>query len=143
MSNFLIVSPDANLTEFKKYRIGQIDGAKTPTLKSFYQAIEKALSFPEYFEHNLESLDELLNDLDWIKQADIALYLTNTEGFLAQEKPAKAIELLNLLDATAEDWKWVDDEEDIQPKNFKILIQHSPKIIELLEKEEIAFDTIG
>jgi RNAse (barnase) inhibitor barstar len=143
MSNFLILSPNANLTEFKKYRIGQIDGAKTPTLKSFYQAIEKALSFPDHFEHNLESLDELLNDLEWIKQADVALYFTNTEGFLAQEKPAKAVELLNLLDATAEDWKWVDDEEDVKPKNFKILIQHSPKIIDLLEKEEIAFDTIG
>lgn len=142
MSNFLIVSPNANLTEFKKYRIGQIDGAKTPTLKSFYQAVEKSLSFPDYFEHNLESLDELLNDLEWIKQADVALYITNSDEFLAQEKPAKILELLNLLDATAEDWKWVDDEEGVQPKNFKILIQDSPKIIGLLEKEEIGFVTL-
>jgi RNAse (barnase) inhibitor barstar len=143
MSNFLIINPNAALADFKEYRVGQIDGAKTPTLKSFYQAIEKALSFPDYFEHNLESLDELLNDLEWIKQADVALYITNADGFLAQEKPAKILELLNLLDATAEDWKWVDDEEGVQPKNLKILIEHSPKIVGLLEKEEIGFDTIG
>ncbi|MEI7582090.1 barstar family protein [Runella sp.] len=143
MPNFLIIPSNAALADFKKYRIGQIDGAKTPTLKSFYQAIEKALSFPEYFEHNLESLDELLNDLEWIKQADVALYITNTEGFLAQEKPAKILELFNLLDATAEDWKWVDDDEDVQQKNFKIIIQDSPKIIGLLEKEEIGFDRMG
>ena len=140
MSNFLILSPNANLTEFKKYRIGQIDGAKTPTLKSFYQAIEKALSFPDHFEHNLESLDELLNDLEWIEHPNVALYITQAEGFLAQEKPAKVIELLNLLDATAEDWKWVDD--DVQPKNLKIFIEHSSKIVGLLEREEISFDKI-
>lgn len=143
MSNFLIISSDTALANFKKYRIGQIDGGKTPTLKSFFQAIEKVLSFPDDFEHNLESFDELLNDLEWIQQPDVALYITNADGFLAQEKPAKILELLNLLDATAEDWKWVDDEEDIQLKNFKILIEHSPKIIGLLEKEEIAFDRIG
>lgn len=143
MANFLIIISNAALADFKKYRIGQIDGAKTPTLKSFYQAIEKALSFPDYFEHNIESLDELLNDLEWIKQPDIALYITNPNGFLAQEKPAKILELLNLLDATAEDWKWVDDDEDVQQKNFKILIQDSPKIIGLLEREEIGFDRIG
>ncbi len=142
MSNFLVISSNSALANFTKYRIGQIDGAKTPTLKSFYQAIEKELSFPEHFEHNLESLDELLNDLEWIKQTDVALYLINADGFLAQEKPAKVLELLNLLDATAEDWKWVDDDDDIQPKNFKIIIQNSPKIVGLLEKEEIGFVTL-
>jgi len=142
MSNFLVISSNSALANFKNYRIGQIDGAKTPTFKSFYQAIEKALSFPDHFEHNLESLDELLNDLEWIKQADVALYLINADGFLAQEKPAKVLELLNLLDATAEDWKWVDDDDDIQPKNFKIIIQNSPKIVGLLEKEEIGFVTL-
>lgn len=139
MSNFLVISSDSALANFKNYRIGQMDGAKIPTLKSFFQAIEKALSFPDHFEHNLESLDELLNDLEWIKQADVALYIINADGFLAQEKPAKVLELLNLLDATAEDWKWVDDDDDVQPKKFKILIQDSPKIVGLLEKEEIGF----
>jgi len=80
--------------------------------------------------------------LEWIKQTDVALYLINADGFLAQEKPAKVLELLNLLDATAEDWKWVDDDDDIQPKNFKIIIQNSPKIVGLLEKEEIGFVTL-
>jgi hypothetical protein len=140
MSNILIISSGADLSPFKKYRVGQIDGSKTPTLKSFYQAIEKALSFPNDFEYTFESLDQFLNDLEWIEHPNVALYITQAEGFLAQEKPAKVIELLNLLDATAEDWKWVDD--DVQPKNLKIFIEHSSKIVGLLEREEISFDKI-
>jgi hypothetical protein len=143
MSNFLIVSPDASLTDFKTYRIGQIDGAKTPTLLSFYQAIAKTFSFPDGFEHSLESLEEFLFDLEWIPQKDIALYITDTGHFLAQEKETKIIELLDVLDVTAEDWKWVDEEEEAQPKNFKIIFQESPKIIGVLEKEEIAFDRLS
>ncbi len=140
MSNIIILTTEVSLAPFSKYRVGQIDGSKTPTLKLFYQAIEKALDFPDDFEHNLDSLDELLNDLGWIQETDLALYITNSEAFLAQEKPAKVIELFNLLDATTEDWKWVDD--DMQPKNFKILVEYSTRIIRLLEQEEIAFDTL-
>jgi len=143
MSNILIINTGTPLSNFKKYRMGQIDGAKAPTLKTFYQAIEQALSFPDDFEHNLESLDELLNDLTWIKQADVALYITNSAEFLSQEKLTKILELINLLDATAEDWKWVDEEDDILPKNFKILFQYSSQIITLLEKEEISFEVIS
>jgi RNAse (barnase) inhibitor barstar len=141
MSNFIILTATTSLASFSKYRIGQIDSSKTPTLKLFYQAIEKALDFPDDFEHNLDSLDEFFNDLGWIQETDLALYLTDSEAFLTQEKPAKVIELLNLLDAIAEDWKWVDD--DMEPKNFKVLIEYSPRIVSLLEKEEIAFDSIG
>ena len=140
MSNFLVINSKTALDSFKKYRIGHIEGGKTPTLKLFYQAIEKALDFPDDFEHNLDSLDEFLNDLGWIQETDLGLYIIDSEAFLAQEKPAKVIELFNILDATAEDWKWVDD--DMQPKNFKVLIDYSPRIVGLLEKEEIAFDTL-
>lgn len=140
MSNFIILTAATSLASFSKYHMGQIDGSTTPTLKLFYQAIEKALDFPDDFEHNLDSLDEFLNDLGWIQETDLALYLTDSESFLTQEKPAKVIELLNLLDATAEDWKWVDD--DMKPKNFKILIEYSSRIVHLLEKEEMAFDTL-
>ena len=52
------------------------------------------------------------------------------------------IELLSLLDAIAEDWKWLDDEDETPKKNFKILIQHHERAIAVLEKEEITFTTI-
>ncbi|MEZ4905001.1 MAG: barstar family protein [Spirosomataceae bacterium] len=140
MSNIVIINTGGVPAAFKKYRIGQIDGAKTPTLQTFYQAIEQALTLPDYFEYNLESLDDLLNDMSWIKQADVALCITHSDLFLSQEKPPKVFELINLLDAIAEDWKWVDEEEEIQSKNFKILFQHSARIIDILEKEEIMFE---
>jgi hypothetical protein len=75
----------AQIYPFKKYRVGQIDGSKTPTLKSFYQAIEKALSFPNDFEYTFESLDQFLNDLDGLNHPNVALYITQAEGFLARK----------------------------------------------------------
>ncbi|MFN8344686.1 MAG: barstar family protein [Spirosomataceae bacterium] len=138
MANFLMVTSDTNLTAFKTYRIGQINGATTPTFSSFYQAVAKALSFPDDFEPSMESLEAFLFDLEWIPQKEVALYITDTAHFLAQEKETKVIELLDVLDVTAEDWKW----EDENPKNFKIILQESPKIVSLLEKEEMAFDRL-
>lgn len=140
MANFILLSTPTLGSAFTSYRVAIIDGTKTPTLKVFYQAIEKGLGFPEDFEHNLESLDEFLNDLEWISASDVAIFVKNSDGFLAQEKPNKILELFNLLDATAEDWKWVDD--DIEPKNVKIAFQHSPRIASLLDEEGIGYDTL-
>lgn len=142
MSNIIVFTTEIGLASFKSYRIGYIEGTTTPTFKAFYQAIEKALSFPDDFEHNLESLDELLNDMSWIKQHDVAICIKDSASFLSQEKPLKVLELINLLDATAEDWKWIDDDEEIQPKNLRILIQYSPRLMGMLEKEEIAYEKL-
>lgn len=137
MANFILLSTPMLGSSFSAYRVAIIDGAKTPTLATFYQAIEKGLGFPEDFEHDLESLDEFLNDLEWISASDVAIFIKNSDGFLAQEKPKKIFELLNLLDATAEDWKWVDD--DMEPKNVKIVFQTSERIASLLDEEGIAY----
>lgn len=142
MANFTLLSSEQSLSPFKNFRIGHIDGAQAQTLPLFYNAIEKALSLPD-FEPEMELLDSLLNDLTWIKQPNVAIYITNFEEFLSKEKKDKVlVELLNLLDATAEDWKWLDDDDEMPKKNFKILIQNSPRAIEILEKEEIAFSTL-
>lgn len=141
MANIILLSSEQGLTNFKNYKLAQIDGTKAQTLSDFYNEIEKALNLPD-FEPDMDLLDGLLNDLSWIKQANIALYITHFDAFLAREKEKKMVELLSLLDATAEDWKWLDDDDDIPKKNIKILIQHSERATAILEKEEIAFVTI-
>ena len=142
MANFILLTSEEALANFKQYRLGQIDGTKAKTLNAFYGEIEKALKIPD-FEPDLDVLDSLLNDLSWIKQPDVALYITHFELLLSQEKKEKVlIELLSLLDAIAEDWKWLDDEDETPKKNFKILIQHHERAIAVLEKEEITFTTI-
>ncbi len=139
MSNFLIIN---NLEVIKGYHIAQIDGQKAHTLRGFYEEIAKALAFPEYFGFNLDSLDEMLNDLSWLKHKKIAIHITNSEHFVEKERnPDKLPTLLDLLDATCEDWEWVDEDDDFPKKELIIAFSPSERIVQLLDKQEISYKT--
>lgn len=138
MANIILLSSEQVATNFKNYKIGQIDGTKAQTLSAFYTEIEKALNLPD-FEPDMDLLDGLLNDLSWIKQPNVAVYISNFDFFLVREKEKTLVELLNLLDVIAEDWKWLDDDDNTPKKNLKLLIQNCPRAVAVLEKEEFAF----
>ncbi|WP_421828052.1 barstar family protein [Larkinella sp.] len=142
MANFRVVQSDSDLKPYAAFRVARIDGQKAQTFKAFYELLARELKFPDYFEFNLESLDELLNDLDWLDDDKIALYITHSDAFLSQEKnEARKVELLNVLDVAAEDWKWVDEEEEgVTPRELVILFQPGDAFIALLDKEDIAYD---
>lgn len=144
MPNFALFNAETDLGGFKNYHLARIDGAKSLTMNDFFVQIEKALLLPDYFSHNLDSLDEMLNDLEWIKNANVALVIVNFEQLLANEKKKnKLLDLLNLLDATAEDWKWLDDDDDSPKKNLRILLQNSPQTVAILQSEAIGFDVLN
>jgi RNAse (barnase) inhibitor barstar len=140
MSNFTVFGSENGLDSFKNHKLATIDGAKAQTIKAFYTEIEKALELPDYFAHNLDSLDEMINDLEWIENENVAIVFRNSDQLLiAEKKVNKLVDILNLLDATAEDWKWLDEEDGYRKKNVVMLIEHSPRIIKILEREEIGF----
>ena len=145
MANFVFIPSEASLNQYADFRVASIDGLQAQTLKSFYEQIAKELEFPDYFGHNLDSLDELLNDFDWLDDDKIALYIANADHFLAGEKSEeKKADLLNILDAAAEDWKWVDDEaEEVTPRQFVILLQQSNGIQSLMDREGFAYDVVA
>ncbi|RRB03657.1 barstar family protein [Larkinella rosea] len=142
MANFRFVQSDSDLKPYADFRMARIDGQKAQTLKQFYEQIARELRFPDHFEFNLESLDEALNDLDWLDDDKIAVYITHSDAFLSQEKSeAKKVELLNILDVAAEDWKWVDEEEEgVTPRQLVILFQPADTLIALFDKEDFAYD---
>jgi RNAse (barnase) inhibitor barstar len=138
MSNFLIIN---NVDSLIDYRIAQIDGQKAHTLRGFYEELAKALDFPEYFGFNLDSLDEMLNDLSWVNESKIAIYVTNSEQFIKKERnPDKLPTILDLLDATCEDWKWIDEDDDVPKKEIVVAFSPSERIIQLLDSQEISYE---
>lgn len=140
MPNFFITN---NLDSLNDYHITKVDGQKANTLRGFYEEIAKALEFPEYFGFNLDSFDEMLNDLSWMKQNKIAIYITNTEGLILKERnPDKLPTILDLLDATCEDWKWIDEDDDLPKKELIVAFSPSERIIQLLDSQEIAYKNI-
>ncbi|AFK03461.1 Barstar (barnase inhibitor) [Emticicia oligotrophica DSM 17448] len=138
MSNFLITN---NLDSLQGYQIITIDGQKAHTLRGFYEEMAKGLQFPEYFGFNLDSFDEMLNDLSWLDQEKIAIYITNSELFVEKERnPDKLPTLLDLLDATCEDWKWVEEDDDVKKKDLVVVFSPSERITKLLDSQEISYE---
>jgi len=138
MPNFLITN---NLEPLNGYHIATVDGLKAHTLRGFYEEVAKALNFPEYFGFNLDSFDEMLNDLSWLEQSKIAIYITNSDSFVEKERnPDKLPTLLDLLDATCEDWKWIDEDDEISKKELIVAFSPSERIIKLLDGQEISYE---
>ncbi|MVM29897.1 barnase inhibitor [Spirosoma sp. HMF4905] len=142
--NILISQSERELeARYAKDFIAHVDGKHTQTLRQFYEEIADLLEIPN-FGFTLEALNDSLNDLQWLEDERVILYFTNTAELVNKERdPAKMGSLLSILDAIAEDWKWVDDEEDIDKKEIVIVFEDSDRIRKLLDNESIAYALIS
>ena len=141
--NILICQSEHELeARYARYFIAHIDGQKATTLRQFYEEIADVLEIPD-FGFSIEALNDALNDLQWLEDERIVLYFTNTNNLISKERdPAKVGSILNILDATAEDWKWIDDDE-VDKKFMVIVFEDSSRIRKLMESEHIDFAMLG
>lgn len=110
MNNLIITDTPEELDAFSLIRI---DAKRCKTLRDFYETVAETLHFPDYFGFNLDSFDEMINDLSWIEDERILIYFKNSAEFLINERnDQKVITLLELLDASCEDWKFMDEEAE-------------------------------
>lgn len=119
------------------FEIAEIDASRTTTLREFYETMAEVFEFPDYFGFNLDSFDEMMNDLSWIENEKILIYFTHSDKFLEKERnKSKILTLLDLLDATCEEWRWAEG-DDLIPKK-ELLIRFSPgeRIRDLLAEME-------
>jgi len=143
-THFLLAKTGSNIKKtFLGSFIGEIDGLKASSMKDFHEQIGLAMQFPDYSGKNLDALDEMLNDLEWIKQEKVIIYINNSADWLSKEKSEeKILNVLDIFDATAEDWKWMDDEEETAKKELRIIFSDSERIRTLLEEQEIPFGEV-
>lgn len=126
-------------THFAYDFIAHINGKKALTLRQFYEEIAELLEIPD-FGFTLDMLNDSLNDLQWLEDERIILYFTNTDDLISKERDsAKIGSVFSMLDATAEDWKWVDEEDDIAKKEIVIVFEDSLRIRKLLDGEGIDY----
>ncbi len=62
-----------------------LDGLACRTLASCYDVLQQQLSLPGYFGRNLDALDEVLSDLDWIPEKKIKIIIANNDQLLDGE----------------------------------------------------------
>ena len=138
--NFLVCQTERELeVHYAQDFIANVDGKHALTLRQFYEEMADLLEIPN-FSFTLEALNDALNDLQWLEDRRVVLYFTNTNELISKERdPAKLASVLNVLDATAEDWKWIEDDESLDKKEIVVVFEDSPRIRKALDAESIDY----
>lgn len=117
------------------------DGKKCTDLKTFVGLLAETFSFPDYFSDNLDSLEEILNDMSWLEENNFAIIISNYADFLKSEKSSRKAALLSLLAETASQWQHVPNypgEEAYRDRaDFRIYIERCSQVAEDLEELDI------
>jgi hypothetical protein len=87
MSKILKIDTDYFVENATRYVF--IDGLACQHLNSCYDILQRQLSIPDYFGRNLDALEEVLGDLDWIKEDKIKIIISNLAILLAKDKGKK------------------------------------------------------
>ena len=66
-----------------------LDGAANTTLAACYTTLQSQLSIPNYFGHNLDALEEVMADLEWVAEPKVVLIIANTSQLLINDSEAK------------------------------------------------------
>ena len=73
----------------KNIRFVFIDGNICRSIHQCYLTLQQQLSIPDYFGYNLDALEEVLGDLDWVEEEKVRIILLNSEHLLTDEKEKK------------------------------------------------------
>lgn len=107
------------------YYVGEIDGTKCQTLKSFLTEIAIAFNFPSYYGNNINAFWDCIGDLSWIEEKQYALVIRNVHNFLKSEDEDIKSYIFDLLQKVAKDWANVpnfEGENKFREKaDFKII----------------------
>jgi RNAse (barnase) inhibitor barstar len=77
-----------------------IDGLACKKLDRCFSTLQEQLSIPGYFGKNLDALEEVLEDLDWIKEKKIKIIIYNSTALLEDDTLKKGI-FLDILHSVA------------------------------------------
>jgi RNAse (barnase) inhibitor barstar len=77
-----------------------IDGTTCDTIDKCYNTLQLQLSIPDYFGHNLDALEEVLADLEWVTEEKVLLIILSSITLLQNELSHKDafINILNSID---------------------------------------------
>lgn len=77
-----------------------IDGNANDTLQACYFTLQTQLSIPDYFGYNLDALEEVMHDLDWIQEEKICIIISSENNLLQNEESAKK-DFLEILETSS------------------------------------------
>ena len=79
-----------------------IDGFACKEIGRCFTILQQQLSIPAYFGKNLDALEEVLEDLEWVKEEKIKIVISNSASLLEDDSPKKN-SFLDVLHSSAND----------------------------------------
>lgn len=87
MSNVKNVSADYYSANDE--RLVFIDGNTCDTIEKCYATLVQQLSLPDYFGFNLDALEEVLADLEWVEEKRVRIIVLNEKELLKNDTTRK------------------------------------------------------
>ena len=77
-----------------------IDGDANDVIEKCYATLKVQLSIPDYFGNNLDALEEVMNDLDWIEEEKINIIISGENNLLKNDLESKN-DFLEILETSS------------------------------------------
>ncbi len=94
---------DTALTIPNGFTLKVARGAKCKTKDGLFAEFARALSFPDYFGHDWDALEECLADLEWLPAKGYVVIVTDAEQVLAKDKEEYPT-FIDILNDAGESW---------------------------------------
>ena len=76
-----------------------IDGNACDNIDKCYDELQQQLSIPEYFGKNLDALEEVLADLEWVDEEKVKIIVSN-QSVLLKNSNTKIRDFLDVLNSS-------------------------------------------
>lgn len=97
--------PDFTRSVPVNFVVKEVAGAKCKTKAGLLAEFARALSFPDYFGHNWDALEECLADLDWLPARGYVVIVTDAEQVLTKPDDEDDYEtFIEILAEAGEAW---------------------------------------
>ncbi|MEO9023254.1 MAG: barstar family protein [Ginsengibacter sp.] len=94
-----ILNTDTNYYSENNIRFVFIDGHTCNRIGKCYDTLQQQLSLPDYFGRNLDALDEMLDDLEWVTEEKVKIIILNSDELLTDDLEKKTI-FLDILNSS-------------------------------------------
>jgi RNAse (barnase) inhibitor barstar len=106
-SSLLIVPRGTSATALVRppsgFVLRTIQGKQCRTSTGLFDEFARALTFPDYFGHNWDALEECLADFEWLPAKGYILLITDAQAVLPEDEEEYET-LLEILDDAGEAW---------------------------------------
>lgn len=142
MNGFYLFDKEAGVSNTDSIVV-KFDGRNHRNLNDLFSGIALQFRFPDYFNYNFDSLEEMLNDLNWLEDNNFSIIIINYKLLLADEAPERKEIFLQILNDVAAQWEHVpnfEGESNYRHKSdFRIYVENTPAIVNDLNKLGIAY----